>query len=115
MLQNARFTTLFCLFWSYVSSCFNLPFEIYAYEVVIFDFELAFDGIDKKRKLAATLRVLLRGTLNLAERQLHAHLRRYLTGFPQAAVMRLLDHAWPMPTASPHPPRCGMAPCCRGS
>jgi hypothetical protein len=45
-------------------TAFNLSFEIDAYQVIFLDFEPPLDRIDEEGKLAASLGVLLRGTLH---------------------------------------------------
>ena len=70
----------FCdLFRPQISLRFYLPLEINAYEIILFNFQLALDGIDKERQLAASLGVLFGGALHLPKRQLHAHLRQNLS------------------------------------
>jgi hypothetical protein len=78
-----------CLFWSQISLRFNLPPEINAYKIILFDLEFALDGIYEEGQLAAPLAVLLRGALDLPERELDADLRQNLTRFLQIDVMRL--------------------------
>ena len=81
-----------------------------------FDFELAFDGIDEEGQLTASQGILLRGTLQLPDRELHTHLRQNLSRLLQANILWLLDHDdWPELIASPHPLRCGKVLCCIGS
>jgi hypothetical protein len=63
------------LFRPQVSLRFNLSPEIYAYKIILFDLEFALDGIYEKWQLAAPLAVLLRGALDLPERELDADLR----------------------------------------
>src|SRR5271165_6268294 len=80
------------LFRSQVSLGFHLFSEINAHQIVLFDLELALDGIYEEGQLTAPLAVLLRGALNLPERQLHTHLRQNLTRLLQIDVMRLPNH-----------------------
>lgn len=89
----------FGLLWPKISLCFDLLFKIDVYQVVFFDFELAFDRIDKEGQLAAALRVLLGGALHLAQRQPHAHLRQKLARLLEPDVVGLLNHNLPSSAA----------------
>ena len=84
---------------SQISLRFYLPFEIDAYEIILFDFELALNGIDEERQLAATVRILLGGALHLPKRHLHTHLGQKLPRLLQTDIMRLSDHNFPSSAA----------------
>jgi hypothetical protein len=90
--SKSKFSAGFGLFWSQVSLCVNLPFEIDTYEIILFDLELAFDGIDEEGQLTAPEGILFRSALHLPERKLHTHLRQKLPRLLQADILRLLDH-----------------------
>jgi hypothetical protein len=56
------------------------------------------------------------GALHLPEAEGHPHFGENLPRLLQADILRLPDHDdWFPIIVSPRPPRCGMAPCCRGS
>ena len=63
-----------------VSLCCDLPLSVCVYQRLTLDFQLSFNGIDKERQLAASLRIGFGGTLDLTLRQLNAYLRERGTG-----------------------------------
>src|SRR5271169_6665711 len=71
------------------------PFsEIDVHQIILFDFELAFDRVDEEWQFAASQRVLLGGALHLPQRQPHPQLGQNLTRFLQPDVLRVLDHSF---------------------
>src|SRR6516162_7417362 len=100
------FDTVFCL---------HLQISVYLYERALFDLQFSLNRVDEERQFASASRIHIGRPLHLSRAQGHPYFGEDLTGLLEADVMRLLDHAWPTATASPRPPRCGRAPCCRGS
>src|ERR1700686_2625000 len=82
---------------SKISFGLDLSSHVDADQRVLLDFQCALDRVDEERKLAATMRVFVGGTLHLLRRQLHTHFSEYVAGLFEIDIAGLSHDPAPRP------------------